>query len=272
MALSEMPRFLYEDSAQGREQLIADLNGYIGQISAIMPKYFASIPKYKVEVRSFPKSREATAPGGMYTNPPLDGSAPGIYWINLYNIKANPKYSLKTLTYHEAIPGHHWQVALNLEQQDLPMLRRIAPYNAYVEGWALYSERFASEMGLYDNDPFGDLGRLKDELFRAVRLVVDTGIHYKKWTREKAIKYMAQTTGSVESDVVAEIERYMVWPGQALGYKMGMINILRLRADAKQQLGEKFDIKKFHDIVLLGGAVPMKVLNEKVVNWIQSQK
>ena len=272
MALSEDPQFLYEDSKRGRAQLIADLNGYIKQISAMMPQYFASIPKYKVEVRAFPKSREATAPGGMYTNPPLDGSAPGIYWVNLYNLKANPKYSLKTLTYHEAIPGHHWQVALNLEQDSLPMLRRIAPYNAYVEGWALYSERFASEMGLYKEDPYGDLGRLKDELFRAVRLVVDTGLHYKKWSREQAIKYMAETTGSVESDVVAEIERYMVWPGQALGYKLGMLNILKLRAEAKKQLGDKFDIKAFHDVVLLGGAVPMEVLNQKVADWIESQK
>ncbi|MBL4659598.1 MAG: DUF885 domain-containing protein [Alcanivoracaceae bacterium] len=271
-AINDDPQFLYEDSDTGRENLLNDLNGYINEISAIMDSQFATRPKYAVEVRKFPKSREESAPGGMYTNPPLDGSQPGIYWINLRDIKANPKFDLKTLTYHEAIPGHHWQVALNLEQDSLPMLRRIAPYNAYVEGWALYSEKVAAEMGMYKNDPYSDLGRLKAEMFRAVRLVVDTGLHYKKWNREQAIKYMAETTGTVESDVVAEIERYMVWPGQALGYKLGMINILRLRADAKQQLGDKFEIKGFHDLVLLGGATPMSILNAKVADWIESQK
>lgn len=272
MAINNDPQFLYEDSDVGRDKLLNDLNGYINEISARMNEQFATRPKYAVEVRKFPKAREQSAPGGMYTNPPLDGSAPGIYWINLRDIKANPKFDLKTLTYHEAIPGHHWQVALNLEQDSLPMLRRIAPYNAYVEGWALYSEKVAAEMGMYKNDPYSDLGRLKAEMFRAVRLVVDTGLHYKKWSREQAIKYMAETTGTVESDVVAEIERYMVWPGQALGYKLGMINILKLRADAKKQLGDKFDIKGFHDLVLLGGAVPMEILNNKVADWIASKK
>ncbi len=270
--INDDPKFLYEDSDKGRKLLLKDINGYIDEISSRMDEQFATRPKYAIEVRKFPKSREESAPGGMYTNPPLDGSAPGIYWINLRDIKANPKFDLKTLTYHEAIPGHHWQVALNLEQDSLPMLRRIAPYNAYVEGWALYSEKVAAEMGMYENDPYSDLGRLKAELFRAVRLVVDTGLHYKRWSREKAITYMAETTGTVESDVVAEIERYMVWPGQALGYKLGMINILKLRAEAKQQLGDKFDIKGFHDLVLLGGAVPMEVLNTKVVNWVKSQQ
>ena len=270
--LNDDSQFLYEDSDVGRKQLLDDLNDYINEISARMGEQFATRPQYDVEVRKFPKSREDSAPGGMYTNPPIDGSQPGIYWINLRDIKANPKFDLKTLTYHEAIPGHHWQIALNLEQESLPLLRRIAPYNAYIEGWALYSEKVAAEMGMYKNDPFGDLGRLKAELFRAVRLVVDTGLHYKKWTREQAIKYMAETTGTVESDVVAEIERYMVWPGQALGYKLGMINILGLRDKAQKKLGKKFDIKAFHDLILLGGAVPMEVLNDKVEAWIKSNK
>ncbi len=272
LEINDDPQFLYEDSDAGRQQLLNDLNGYINEISGLMDQQFATRPKYAVEVRKFPKAREASAPGGMYTNPPLDGSQPGIYWINLRDIKANPKFDLKTLTYHEAIPGHHWQVALNLEQESLPMLRRIAPYNAYVEGWALYSEKVAKEMGLYKNDPYSDLGRLKAEMFRAVRLVVDTGLHYKKWSREQAIKYMAETTGTVESDVIAEIERYMAWPGQALGYKMGMINILRLREEAKKQLGDTFDIKAFHDLVLLKGAMPMTVLNDNVAQWIKQQK
>ena len=152
------------------------------------------------------------------------------------------------------------------------MLRRIAPYNAYVEGWALYSEQVAVELGMYENDPYNNLGRLKAELFRAVRLVVDTGLHHKRWTREQAIEYMASTTGAAPSDVVSEIERYMVWPGQALGYKLGMITIQQARADAERQLGEKFDIKEFHDVVLLGGAMPMSILKENINNWIASKQ
>ncbi len=271
LEINDDPQFLYEDSAAGKAQLLDDLNGYIDEINVRMPELFATKPPYEVEVRAFPKAREASAPGGQYTSPSLDGSQPGIYWINLRDIKANAKFDLKTLTYHEANPGHHWQVALNLAQDSLPMVRRIAPYNAYIEGWALYSELVAKEMGMYDSDPYGDLGRLKAELFRAVRLVVDTGLHHKKWSREAAIKYMAETTGTVDSDVVAEIERYMVWPGQALGYKLGMIKILELREMARQALGEKFDIKAFHDLVLLGGAVPMMVLDENVKAWMASQ-
>ncbi len=272
LAINDDPQFLYEDSEAGRAELIADLNRYIAEINVRMPEQFATKPPYEVEVRPFPKAREASAPGGMYSAPKLDGSQPGIYWINLRDIKANPKFDLKTLTYHEANPGHHWQVALNMAQDSLPMVRRIAPYNAYVEGWALYSELVAKEMGMYDNDPYSDLGRLKAELFRAVRLVVDTGLHHKKWTREEAIQYMAENTGTVASDVVAEIERYMVWPGQALGYKLGMIKMLELRQMAQQALGEKFDIKAFHDLILLGGAVPMSMLEQKVKDWIASQQ
>lgn len=272
LKINDDPQFLYEDSAAGRAQLLDDLNGYIDAINVRMPELFATKPPYDVEVRPFPKAREASAPGGMYTLPKIDGSQPGIYWINLRDIKANAKFDLKTLTYHEANPGHHWQIALNLAQESLPMVRRIAPYNAYIEGWALYSELVAKEMGMYDGDPYGDLGRLKAELFRAVRLVVDTGLHHKKWSREQAIEYMAETTGTVDSDVVAEIERYMVWPGQALGYKLGMIKILELRTMAREALGENFDIKAFHDLVLLGGAVPMMVLDEKVNAWVAAQQ
>ncbi len=267
--LNEEPRFLYEDSDEGRQQLLDDLNAQIAEINERMPEQFATKPPYDVEVRRIPIERQEGAPGGQYTTPSLDGSQPGIYWINLRDMKANPKFDLKTLTYHEANPGHHWQIALNMAQDDLPLLRRLAPYNAYVEGWALYSELVAWEMGMYENDPFGDLGRLKAELFRAVRLVVDTGLHAKKWTREEAIKYMAETTGTAQSDVVAEIERYMTWPGQALGYKLGMINLVDQRAKARKALGDKFDPKEFHDLILLGGAVPMLVLNEKIDKWIQ---
>ncbi len=269
--LNDEPRFLYADSDEGRQQLLDDLNAQIAEINERMPEQFATKPPYEVEVRRIPVERQDGAPGGQYTNPSLDGSQPGVYWINLRDMKANPKFDLKTLTYHEANPGHHWQIALNMAQDDLPLLRRLAPYNAYVEGWALYSELVAWEMGMYENDPFGDLGRLKAELFRAVRLVVDTGLHAKKWTREEAIKYMAETTGTAQSDVVAEIERYMTWPGQALGYKLGMLNLVAQREKARKAFGDKFDIKEFHDLILLGGAVPMSVLNKKIDKWIESK-
>jgi uncharacterized protein (DUF885 family) len=272
VALNEESRFLYADSAAGRTQLLNDINGYIAEVSAKISTTFKSKPAYKVEVRPYPIEIQAGAPGGEYTPPSVDGSKPGIYWINLRDIKANPKFGLKTLTYHEAVPGHHWQLALNLEQTDMPFLRRIAPYNAYAEGWALYAERVAAEIGLYKDDPFGDLGRLQGEMFRAVRLVVDTGLHYTHWTREQAITYMAEQTGSAKSDVIAEIERYMTWPGQALGYKLGMLKILSLRKHAKTVLGDKFDLAQFHDVVLLGGAVPMKVLEDNINQWINSKK
>jgi len=268
VALNEESRFLYEDSKAGRAELLNDINGYITEITTKMAPVFKTTPSYQVEVKAFPVEVQDGAPGGQYTSPAVDGSKPGIYWINLRDMKANPKFGLKTLTYHEANPGHHWQIALNLDQAELPFLRRIAPYNAYTEGWALYSEQVAYELGMYENDPFGDLGRLQAELFRAVRLVVDTGLHDKRWTREQAISYMSEQTGTAESDVISEIERYMAWPGQALGYKLGMLKILSLREQAQQQLGEHFDLAEFHDVVLLNGAVPMSVLTRNVEHWL----
>ena len=271
VALNEEPRFLYEDSTVGREELLSDINGYITEMTTKMAPVFKTTPCYQVEVKAFPVEVQDGAPGGQYTSPAVDGSKPGIYWINLRDMKANPKFGLKTLTYHEANPGHHWQIALNLDQAELPFLRRIAPYNAYAEGWALYSEQVAFELGMYENDPFGNLGRLQAELFRAVRLVVDTGLHDKRWTREQAISYMSEQTGTAESDVIAEIERYMAWPGQALGYKLGMLKILSLREQAEKRLGENFDLAEFHDVVLLNGAVPMAVLSRNVNYWLDGK-
>ncbi|KAA3638045.1 MAG: DUF885 domain-containing protein [Proteobacteria bacterium] len=264
IAINHNSDYLYADSEQGRLNLIADLNRYIDEFTPKLAEVFNQSPPYGIEVRKFPKSREASAPGGMYSSPSIDGSQPGIYWINLRDIKAVPTFEMKTLTYHEANPGHHWQIALNLAQADLPLLRRIASFNAYSEGWALYSELLAKEMGQYKDDVMGDVGRLKAELFRAVRLVVDTGLHHKKWSREQAIDYMKTVGAVVESDAVAEVERYMVWPGQALGYKLGMIEMLKLRQFTQQQLGEAFSLKDFHDWVLMGGAVPMALLNQRV--------
>jgi uncharacterized protein (DUF885 family) len=263
-------RFVYEDSEKGREDLLQFLRDSIKEIELLMPQQFESVPPYPVEVKRIPIATQDSSAGGYYTPPAIDGSVPGIYWINLKEMTANPTYGLKTLTYHEAVPGHHWQVALNMAQEQMPLLRRIAPYNAYVEGWALYSEQVAYEMGLYKDDPFGNLGRLQAELFRSVRLVVDTGMHAKKWSREQAIEYMASTTGTAPSDVVSEIERYMVWPGQALGYKLGMLKILSLREYAQSKLQTAYDSKQFHDLILLSGAVPMSVLDEKVKAWVET--
>jgi uncharacterized protein (DUF885 family) len=266
--LTSEPRFLYADSDAGRAELLSDLNRYIDEINARIGEQFATAPPYPVEVRRIPQAIEDGAAGGQYTPPTLDGSVPGVYWINLRDMNAVPKFDMKTLTYHEANPGHHWQVALNLAQESLPLLRRAAAYNAYSEGWALYTERVTWEIGMYNKDPFGDLGRLKAEIFRAVRLVVDTGLHYKKWTRDQAIDYMMANAGMNRPEATTEIERYMAWPGQALGYKLGMQKFLALRDEARKALGDKFDPRAFHDVVLLSGAMPMVVVEQKVRDWI----
>ncbi len=256
----------YPDSDAGRQAVLDDLNGWVREVSVRMPDYFGFIPAQAIEVRRIPVFQEATAPGGYYAPPSLDGTRPGVYYINLRDMGEVRRFALRTLTYHEAIPGHHHQIATQLSVGDLPLVRQLSPFNAYVEGWALYAEQLASEMGLYGDDPWGDIGRLVDELFRAVRLVVDTGIHQERWTREQAIAYMTDVTGKHASEVVPEIERYMAWPGQALGYKMGMLGILALRADARERLGDAFDLRAFHDAVLRGGAVPLDVLEQNLAS------
>ena len=272
VALAKRPEMLYEDSDAGRQQLLDDLNVEIDAIMEKAPSYYQTFPQQAVEVRRIPPVSEAGEAGGFYTPPSLDGTRPGIYWINLRDMAAVPKFGLKTLTYHEAVPGHHFQIALNMAQQDIGLLRQNAPYNAYVEGWALYSELVAKQIGMYSTDPFGDLGRLQAELYRAVRLVVDTGLHRKKWTREQAIEYFHTTTGTSMTDVIAEVERYMAWPGQALGYKLGMLQFVELRQQAEAQLGDAFDVKAFHDLILLPGARPMSIVREDVNNWIAKVK
>jgi uncharacterized protein (DUF885 family) len=202
----------------------------------------------------------------------LDGSRPGVYYINLRNTREWPKFSLPTLTYHEGEPGHHWQGSIALESQ-LPLIRSgILDFSGYAEGWGLYAEQLADEMGVYRNDPFGRLGYLQSMVFRATRLVVDTGMHYEKWSREKAIDFMVEATGDQRSSVTTEIERYAVWPGQATAYMVGRETINRLRDQAKAELGDKFDIRAFHDVVLTNGAVPLSVLETIVKNWTRQQK
>ena len=270
VALANAPDQLFDDSDEGRSALLAYLNQEIDTIMAKAPQIFATMPTIGVEVKRIPQVIEAGAPGGFYTPPTLDGSRKGEFAINLRNMSEVPKFSLKTLTYHEAAPGHHFQVALNMEQKDIGLMRQNAPFNAFVEGWALYSESVALEMGMYEGDVWGNLGRLQAELYRAVRLVVDTGLHYKKWTREEAIDYFHTITGTGLSDVTSEIERYMAWPGQALGYKLGMLKFVELRSVAEQQLGDKFNIKDFHDLILLKGARPMSIVEADIMAWIEN--
>jgi uncharacterized protein (DUF885 family) len=270
--LADDPQFIYADSNKGREELLAYLTTQINNVMAMAPSLFATLPKQAVVVKRVPQVTEASAPGGYYSPPSLDGSRPGEFFINLRDMQAVPSFSLKTLVYHEAVPGHHFQIALNMAQTDIGIMRQNAPFNAYVEGWALYAEQVAKEMGMYEGDPWGDLGRLQAELYRAVRLVVDTGLHYKKWSRQEAIDYFHQTTGNALSDVSSEIERYMAMPGQALGYKLGMLKFLELRELAHSELGDKFDIKVFHDLILLPGARPMNLVEADVKRWIDLVK
>jgi uncharacterized protein (DUF885 family) len=199
--------------------------------------------------------------------PAMDGSRPGAFVVSLYDLEAHPKYGMRTLAYHEGVPGHHFQIALQMEQEELPFFRRLAPFTAYVEGWALYSERLAWELG-FQEDPYDNVGRLQGELFRAVRLVVDTGIHHARWSREQAIEYMLANTGMAESDVVVEVERYFVMPGQASAYKVGMMKILELRERAREELGDAFDLRDFHRVVLTSGSLPLVLLERLVDEYI----
>jgi uncharacterized protein (DUF885 family) len=265
--LSAQESFYYEDSDAGRAQILKDYQKILDEIDVGLDSAFRIRPKAGMEVVRIPAFKEKTAPGAYYQQPAIDGSRPGRFFANLYDIKATPKYSMRTLAYHEGIPGHHFQIAVAMELEGLPLFRMFSPFTAYVEGWALYSEYLAWEMGFQD-DPFDNIGRLQAELFRAVRLVVDTGIHYKKWTREAAIDYMKTNTGMAQSDVVSEIERYIVMPGQATSYKVGMMKIMALREKAKSALGERFDLRDFHDVVLKNGAVPLDILERFVDSYI----
>ncbi|GAB4517194.1 MAG: DUF885 domain-containing protein [Haliangiales bacterium] len=267
-ALAADDKFYYPDTDAGREQILADYRTILDEIDAGIDEAFRVRPDVGVEVVRIPEFKEKTAPGAYYEPPALDGSRPGRFFANLYDVKATPKYSMRTLAYHEGIPGHHFQIAISLDLEGLPFIRRIPMFTAYTEGWALYTERLAWELGFQD-DPFDNVGRLQAELFRAVRLVVDTGIHAKRWTREEAIEYMRTNTGMAESDVTAEVERYIVMPGQATSYKVGMMKILELREAAKAALGDKFDLRDFHDVVLGNGAVPLDILEQLVDDYVE---
>lgn len=270
-ALGEAERFLYPDSQAGREQILADYGSIIDTAQAAVVDVFDVQPEAEVEVKRVPEFKEDTAPGAYYQGPSLDGSRPGRFFANLRDVTEVPKFGMRTLAHHEAVPGHHFQIAIQQELGELPTFRRIIPFTAYTEGWALYAERLTKEIGLMD-DPYDDLGRLQAELFRAVRLVVDTGIHHKRWSRERAIDYMYENTGMARSEVVSEVERYFVIPGQALAYKVGMEKILALRERARQALGERFELRDFHDVVLTNGAMPLELLEREVEDYIASQR
>jgi uncharacterized protein (DUF885 family) len=264
------PQFRYDNTDAGKDKLLADLNLKVQTVRARLPQFFRTLPKADLIIKRVPKYTEAGAPGGYYQPAALDGSRPGTYYINLRDTAEVPSWTLPTLTYHEGIPGHHLQLSIQ-EEASLPMIRKLSFFSAYMEGWALYSEQLADEMGMYDNDPFGRIGYLHDAMFRGVRLVVDTGMHAMRWSREQAIKYYVDTLGDQDASAATEVERYCVWPGQACAYMLGKLTILRLREKAKTALGPRFDIRDYNDAVLVGGAVPLTVLEQVVDRYIAAK-
>jgi len=270
-AMAKDPRFIAPNTDPAKEKIIADLNARVKQVRARLPQWFGTLPKADVMIKRVPKTIEAGQPLGYYYNPSLDGKRPGIYWINLRDSAEDPTWTLPTLTYHESIPGHHLQLSIQMEA-GLPLIRKVSFFSAYIEGWALYAEELAVEMGLYKADPLGEIGQLHDSLFRAVRLVVDSGMHELKWSREQAVKYYTDTLGDPDSAAITEVERYCVWPGQACSYMLGKLEFLKQRARAKTALGAKFDIRKFHDAMLLSGAVPLALLDGITASYIAAAK
>ncbi len=265
------PRFQYPSTNEGRQQCITDYQTIIDEVDHGITKVFDIRPKVGVKVERVPEFKEAGSSGAYYEPASMDGARPGVFFANLRDLKEVPKWSMRTLAYHEAIPGHHFQIGIQQELKGVPTFRKVLPFTAYIEGWALYAERLAWEEG-FEKDPYSDLGRLQDELLRATRLVCDTGIHWKHWTREQAIQYMKDNTGIGELEITSEVERYIVSPGQACAYKVGQLKILELREKAKQELGNRFNIKDFHNVVLKNGAMPMQILEQQVDRYIQSKK
>jgi uncharacterized protein (DUF885 family) len=259
------PRFLYPNTDEGKAKLIADLNLKVAAVQAKLPAWFGTLPKAKVEIRRVPPAIEAGA-SSNYQSGTLDGSRPGAYYIVLRDTAEDPSFLLPTLTFHESIPGHHLQGTLS-RQAGLPLIRQTIWFDAYGEGWALYAEQLAGEMGMYDDDPWGRIGYLHDALLRAARIVIDTGLHSQGWTREQVIRYYVENQGDPESAAVTEVERYCAWPGQACSYMIGKLEWLRLRQLAKDRLGARFDIRRFHDAGLLTGATPLKVLDRVIGDY-----
>jgi len=262
-ALNNDKRQLYPDTDAGRAELLASLNAGVKDMYARLPRAFATIPRAPLEIRRVPSEIQDGASNGYYRRASLDGSCPAIYFINLKDVGDWPKYTLPTLSYHEGVPGHHLQVSISQESKDIPTLRKLGFFSAYSEGWALYAEQVADELGVYANDPLGRAGYLQSFLFRAARLVVDTGLHSKRWSREQGTDYMVATTGFARPRSQREVERYCTQIGQACSYKVGHTAWSRARAEAQQTLGERFDLKQFHE-VLREGAMPLSILERRI--------
>ena len=262
-ALSSNPQYIYTN----KQDLIDGFLNLKMTINEKLDDYFNVKPKADYMVKAVEAYREKSAAGASYQMPAVDGSRPGTFYINTYNLQAQPKWGMTTLSLHEAAPGHHFQIAIKQELDNIPDFQRFSVYNAFEEGWALYSEYLGNEMGLFE-DPYQYFGHLSDEMLRAIRLVVDTGIHAKGWSREHAIEYMKRNSPMTKSDIISEIERYMAIPGQALSYKIGQLKILELRAKAENAFGDKFDIKAFHDQILTSGSLPLSVMEKKINHWI----
>ncbi len=272
-ALMTAPDQNYPNTDEGRQQMLDYLVELNEEVMAKAGDFFVTLPPQPLEIVRVPEYSQDSAPGGYYNAAAIDGSRPGRFYINLKNTTDNPRWTLPTLLYHEAAPGHHFQISVAQKMKNVPLLRTLSPFSAYTEGWALYAERLAAQdMGMYADDPLGDLGRLQAEMFRAVRLVVDTGMHAKKWSREEAIAYMIEKTGNTEDEVTREIERYVVWPGQATAYKTGQLAILDIRAKAEAELGDKFVLRDFNEMILINGAMPLELLREVADGWITEQK
>jgi len=270
--MREDRQFYLPDTDEGRATYLARAVAIIDEMKKRLDELFATKPKADIVVKAVEKFREKSAGKAFYQQPAPDGSRPGMFYVNLREMQSNPTYELEALAHHEGIPGHHMQIAIAQELNGIPKFRKFSrAYTAYTEGWGLYSEQVPKEIGMY-RDPYSDFGRLALELWRAGRLVVDTGIHDKKWTRQQAIDYLKQNTPNSEADCIDSINRYIVMPSQATAYKIGMIKILELRESAKKQLGSKFDLRQFHDVVLTNGALPLDVLDQLVEQWIKSKQ
>ncbi|KTG24570.1 hypothetical protein AWR38_03100 [Idiomarina sp. WRN-38] len=264
-------KFIYPNTEEGRQRYLDEATAYIDNMRERLDELFINKPKAGLIVKAVEPFREKSAGKAFYQQPSMDGSRPGTYYANLYDMEAMPTYQMEALAYHEGIPGHHMQIAIQQELEGIPKFRRFGRYTAYSEGWGLYTEKLPKEIGLY-KDPYSDFGRLAMELWRAVRLVVDTGIHDKKWTREEGIDFYVTNTPNAKSDAVKMVERHIVMPGQATAYKIGMNKILELREKAKSELGDKFDIREFHDVVLGSGPVPLNILEQFVNDYISEKK
>lgn len=268
--MREDDQFYYPEGPEGRKMYLDQVQVVVDTLANRIDELFYGLPSIPLQVKAVEAYREASAGIAFYQRGQADGSRPGTYYANLYRMRDMPIYKLENLAYHEAIPGHHMQISIQLEVEDMPSFRKYGGYSVYAEGWALYSETLPKEIGLY-KDPYSDFGRLSGELWRACRLVVDTGVHHYKWSREKGIDYYMNNTANPEGDCIGMVERHIVWPGQAVSYKIGMIKIQELRAYAEETLGSKFSIQEFHDVVLKNGSVTMDILEDIVYSWVDSK-